>query len=117
MRGGRLVVDARIAELSRTDGLRVTVAGDAAAVLAQVPGVRAVREDGSAGGDLRRYRVDADAAIAPALTRALTQAGLALHALEPNRQDLETVFARINSATDAQPAAAVQPAAMEAADA
>jgi ABC-2 type transport system ATP-binding protein len=111
MRGGRLVVDARIADLARTDGLRVTVGGDAAGVLARVPGVRSVREDGRADGALRRYLVEADAALAPALTLALTQAGLALHALEPNRHDLETVFARVNSDADAQPAA------MEVADA
>jgi ABC-2 type transport system ATP-binding protein len=115
MRAGRLVVDARIAELSRTDGLRVTVAGDAAPVLAQVPGVRGVHEEesraGSADGTLRRYLVNGDAALAPALARALTQANLALHALEPNRHDLESVFARVNS--EAEP----QPAAMEAADA
>jgi ABC-2 type transport system ATP-binding protein len=104
MRAGRLVVDARIADLSHTDGLRISVEGDAASVLAQVPGVRAVREEAGADGVLRRYQVDADAALAPVLTRALTQAGLALHALEPRRHDLETVFARINSETDVQPA-------------
>jgi ABC-2 type transport system ATP-binding protein len=114
MRAGKLVVDARIADLSRTEGLRVTVAGDAGTVLAQVQGVRAVREEtrgAATDGALRRYLVDGDAALAPALTRALTQANLALHALEPNRHDLETVFARVNGEADAQPAA------MEAADA
>jgi ABC-2 type transport system ATP-binding protein len=107
MRAGRLVVDARIADLARTEGLSVTVVGDAAAVLAQVTGVRAVREEHTgAGGEcpLRRYQVDADVALAPALARALTQADLALHALEPNRHDLETVFARVNGDADAQPA-------------
>lgn len=112
MRAGRLVVDARIADLSRTDGLLVTVAGDAAAVLGQVPGVRAVREaEGGGEGGLRRYLVEGEAALAPALTRALTQANLALHALEPNRHDLESVFARVNSEAE------VQPETMEAADA
>jgi hypothetical protein len=97
MRAGRLVVDARIADLARTDGLRVTVDGDAADVLARLPGVRSVREDGNTRGGLRRYLVEADATLAPELARALAQTHLALHALEPNRQDLETVFARVNS--------------------
>ena len=106
MRAGQLVVDARIDDLSRVDGLRVTVAGDAARVLAAVAGVQGVREDKPDGYDgvLRRYLVDGDAALAPDLARALMQAKLALHALEPNRQDLETVFARVNS--QAEPEAA-----------
>jgi ABC-2 type transport system ATP-binding protein len=102
MRAGRLVVDARIADLARTDGLRVTVDGDAADVLARLPGVRSVREDGSTRGGLRRYLVEADATLAPELARALAQTHLALHALEPNRQDLETVFARVNSEAEVQ---------------
>jgi ABC-2 type transport system ATP-binding protein len=102
MRAGRLLVDARIADLARTDGLRVTVDGDAADVLARLPGVRCVREDGSTRGALRRYLVEADATLAPELARALTQTHLALHALEPNRQDLETVFARVNSEAEVQ---------------
>jgi ABC-2 type transport system ATP-binding protein len=115
MRGGRLVVDARLADLARDEGLLLTVAGDARAVLAGVAGVQAVQElgpgiDAAADGRpdpgraaaapaaLRRYRVHADVSLAPQLAQALARAGLPLHALQPERQDLETVFARVNEA-------------------
>jgi ABC-2 type transport system ATP-binding protein len=96
MRAGRLAVDSRIDALARTDALRVAVTGDAARVLAGVPGVRAVREIG-ADGALHRYRLDADEQVAPRVARSLADAGFALHALQPERQDLETVFAQVNS--------------------
>ena len=95
LRAGRLAVDSRVDALARTEALRVAVAGDAARVLAGVGGVRAVREIG-ADGVLRRYRLDADEQAAPLVARALADAGLALHALQPERQDLETVFAQVN---------------------
>jgi ABC-2 type transport system ATP-binding protein len=95
MRAGRLAVDSRIDALARTVALRVAVAGDAARVLAGVPGVRAVREIG-ADGALRRYRLDADEPAAPQVARALADAGIALHALQTERQDLETMFAQVN---------------------
>ncbi|MCW5632828.1 MAG: ABC transporter ATP-binding protein [Rubrivivax sp.] len=112
MRGGRLVVDARLADLAHDDGLRLTVAGDARAVLAGVHGVQAVQELGpepgadagrepgaaAAPAGLRHYHVQAERTLAPQLVQALARAGLPLHALQPARQDLETVFARVNEA-------------------
>ena len=98
LRGGRLAVDARLSELARDDGLKLSVAGDAQAVLAQVDGVRGVEETGREG-TLRHYRVQADPALAPQLAQALGAAGLALFALHAERQDLETVFARVNEAS------------------
>lgn len=114
MRGGRVVVDARLADLARDEGLRLAVAGGAPqvqAVLAAVPGVQAVQAvpaapDAASPGTPATYRVQADPAVAPLLARALAQAGLALHALQPERQDLEAVFARVNEDTPAAAPAA-----------
>ena len=99
MRAGKLVVDARIDELRRSDGLLVATQADAKATLAAVPGVESVDElfaDERSAASLHRYRVKADASIAPQLARALAQAGVALHALSAQQQDLETVFRRVN---------------------
>ncbi len=97
LRGGRLVMDARLAELAATHSLQLAVGGDARAVLAGVQGVQGVDEL-AADGDVRRYRVRGDTALAPELVRALSGAGLPLHLLQPERQDLEAVFARVNEA-------------------
>lgn len=99
MRAGRLVVDSRIDELRRSDGLLVATEADAKATLAAVPGVESVDElvaDGRSAASLHRYRVKADASAAPQLAHALAQAGVALHALSAQQQDLETVFRRVN---------------------
>lgn len=95
MRAGRLAVDSRIDALARTRSLLVAVAADATRVLAAVPGVRDVQPLDSDGG-LHRYRLDADEHSAPQVARALADAGVALHRLQPERQDLETVFAAVN---------------------
>ncbi|HEX6016883.1 MAG TPA: ABC transporter ATP-binding protein [Burkholderiaceae bacterium] len=95
MRAGRLAVDSRIDALARTQALLVAVAADATRVLAAVPGVRGVRALGGDGA-LHRYRLDADEHSAPQVARALADAGVALHRLQPERQDLETVFAAVN---------------------
>jgi len=95
MRAGRLAVDSRIDALARTQALLVAVAADATRVLAAVPGVRGVQAIES-DGPLHRYRLDADEHSAPQVARALADAGVALHRLQPERQDLETVFAAVN---------------------
>ncbi|HMA30537.1 MAG TPA: ABC transporter ATP-binding protein [Casimicrobiaceae bacterium] len=95
LRAGRLVVDARIDELARPAGLRVSVEGDAREALRRIAGVRGVEEDAAEDG-CRRYRLDAPADAAPAVAEALTRAGLRLHALHARRRDLETVFAEVN---------------------
>jgi ABC-2 type transport system ATP-binding protein len=95
MRAGKLAVDSRIDALARTEALRIAAAGDVAMLLAGLPGVSGVRELGRSG-EVHRYRVDALEQAAPMVARALADAGVALHALEPERQDLESVFARVN---------------------
>lgn len=98
MRAGRLAIDARIETLSQATALFVTVGGDAHAILAGVAGVESVEAIGGAG-ELHRYRLKATEAAAPAVARALAERGLALYALQPQRQDLESVFASINEQT------------------
>lgn len=95
MRAGRLAADSRIDALARTRSLLVAVAADAERVLAAVPGVRGVQAL-AADGALHRYRLDSDEQCAPQVASALAAAGVALHRLQPERQDLETVFAAVN---------------------
>lgn len=108
MRAGRLAVDSRIDALARTQALLVAVAPEArapaaaaaddpATLLAAVPGVRGVQPLPRDGDALQRYRLDADEHCAPQVARVLSAAGVALHRLQPERQDLETVFAAVNA--------------------
>jgi ABC-2 type transport system ATP-binding protein len=101
LRAGRLVVDARLAELQAGGGLLVTTGGDARDALAAVAGVDAVEETGRTDGR-RRYRLGADPALAPAVAEAVLGAGVALHALEAERRDLETLFAEVNAPREAE---------------
>lgn len=106
MKSGRKVVDARMDELQRGARLLVTIDRDEAAarpVLEAVAGVGAVRVDAAAAGRYR-YALEAAEAVAPAVSAAVCDAGFALHALMPERRDLESVFAEVNR-VDPQPAA------------
>jgi gliding motility-associated transport system ATP-binding protein len=95
LRSGRLVLDTHLDELQRTGGLLVSVDKDARDALARVSGVAAVEERGAVEGQ-RSYRIDAPPDAAPAVAEALSRAGLKLYALQPQRRDLETVFAEVN---------------------
>jgi ABC-2 type transport system ATP-binding protein len=73
------------------------VDGVARDVLAGIAGVTGVEERTTAAGR-RQYALDADAETAPAVAAALHTAGFRLFALQPERRDLETVFAEVNAA-------------------
>lgn len=109
LRAGRLVVDAHLDELQRGQRLLVSVDGEAGDVLARVAGVNGVEERTTAAGR-RQYVLDADAETAPAVAAALHAAGFQLFALQPERRDLETVFAEVNAARQPIQAAAPAPA-------
>lgn len=96
MRSGKLEVDARIDELRNSRALLVAVAGDAQATLQKIDGVAAVRQEAGEEG-LHRYRLEAAPELAPKVAAALSDAGLPLHELRAERQDLEALFAKINS--------------------
>ena len=109
LRGGVLALDARLDELHRAARLLVTVAGapeEVTPLLAAIPQVGAVTHLG-AGDGRHRYAlqpaegVDDPLSLSPAVSAALCRAGLALHALEPERRDLETLFNEINRAPSA----------------
>lgn len=101
LRAGKLVVDARLDDLQRAQGLLVAVDRDAQALLAAVPGVNAV-ETRTENDGLHHYHLDAPAEAAPAVAAAVTGAGFGLHRLQSRRQDLETLFAQVNAQVDAQ---------------
>lgn len=95
LRAGELVVDARLEELQQTRGLLLAVQGDARHALDGVEGVESVTECPASNG-LNRYRLAADQSAAPRVANAITEAGLALHSLQPECRDLETLFAEVN---------------------
>jgi ABC-2 type transport system ATP-binding protein len=97
LRAGRLVVDARIEELRQSPALLVVVGGEAEAVLKRVDGVTDVRALANRDGR-RHYRIEISPDAAPRLAAAVQAAGLDLFELQPERHDLETVFARVNEA-------------------
>lgn len=95
MRAGRLVLDARLDALQRGAGLFVQAEGDVAGALREVPVVQGVRAQAGEASP-RSWCVDAPIDAAPAVAEALARAGVRLHALQPRRRDLETVFAEVN---------------------
>jgi len=95
MRAGRMVVDARIEELRQSAGLLLSVEGEARSALSGISAVKNVEDRGSADG-LHHYRLDAPADAAPLVAEALARAGVRLYAMQPQRRDLETVFAEVN---------------------
>ena len=95
LRAGRLIIDSRLEDLQLSHALLVTVEGDARATLESVEGVAEVAEL-AADETRRQYRLEAPPTVAPLVASALAHAGLGLHELRVERQDLETVFARVN---------------------
>jgi ABC-2 type transport system ATP-binding protein len=96
LRAGRLAMDTRLDALQQSGGLLVSVGGDARATLTGVPGVKTVAETSATRGQ-HHYRLDAPLDSAPAVAAALADAGIKLYALQPQRRDLETLFAEVNT--------------------
>ncbi len=96
LRAGRLAMDTRLDALQQSGGLLVSVGGDARAALTGVPGVKNVAETSTARGQ-HHYRLDAPVDAAPEVAAVLAGAGLRLYALQPQRRDLETLFAEVNA--------------------
>jgi len=100
LRAGRLALDARLADLSTSNRLLVTLDRPPAEVGPLLGGLSGVAAWSvlDAQGARRRYALDtedADAA-APALARAVADAGWALYALQPEGRDLEGLFREVN---------------------
>jgi ABC-2 type transport system ATP-binding protein len=116
LRSGRKVLDTRLDELQKGARLLVTIdkpEGTALPVLQKIAGVGAAKLDSTHDGRWR-YVLEAGPELAPAVGAAVVQAGFALHALTPERRDLETVFAELNRAdASAQAPAQASPSANE----
>src|SRR5699024_6509457 len=103
MRSGRLALDSRLDELGETQRLRVRLdaePAEAQPLFKGIEGIHTVEELPDQGGR-HCYALttagDADA-IAPEVARIATSQGHKLYSLEPERRDLETVFAELNAA-------------------
>src|SRR3546814_1531302 len=82
MRRGRLVLDERLDALEEASGLRLATDRDVSERLRALEGVRRVSPANGANGHVA-YTLDADPGAAPAVARAVHEAGAALYALEP----------------------------------
>ncbi|MEQ6886418.1 ABC transporter ATP-binding protein [Salicola sp. Rm-C-2C1-2] len=93
MRSGNLAVDERLADLTASEAVDVVVSGsgNAAAVLESVAGVAEVTAM-EADHQGHRYRLSGTDEAVPAAVNALVGAGFNVHAVEPGRRDLETLF-------------------------
>jgi ABC-2 type transport system ATP-binding protein len=99
VRAGRKVVDARLNELQSAARLLVTLDKPEAAVapvLSKVGGVRSVQLLSSDDGRYH-YALQAEEAAAPAVSRALYEAGFALYRLTREQRTLESLFAEVNA--------------------
>ena len=98
--GGRLLAVHSLRAGALGQRLRLRVRGrpeSVRAALAGVPGVRAVTLDGSAGGDVAAYVVDADGSVSEALAAALVAGRLGLVEMAPAPVDLESLFLGLTS--------------------
>jgi ABC-2 type transport system ATP-binding protein len=95
---GRLVVQGEVRDLLRAETTTVSLdarpAARAALLLGGMAAVRDLRREGD------QFRMTLDAAEIPALTRALVEGGLEVHALTP-RRSLEEYFLAITAEGDA----------------
>jgi ABC-2 type transport system ATP-binding protein len=100
LRAGRLALDARLADLSAPHRLLVTLdrlPAEVGPLLSGLPGVTAWQGLDTQGAH-QRYALhtrDPDAS-APALARAVADAGWALYALHAEGHDLEALFREVN---------------------
>ncbi|MBF0141158.1 MAG: ABC transporter ATP-binding protein [Magnetococcales bacterium] len=95
LRAGRLVVDARLDALETDSRLLVTIDREGAGVFQDIPGVKEVRSSGASRGHFS-YILNADFSVAPLVAEKLAAAKVGLFALQPEKRDLETVFAEAN---------------------
>ena len=99
MRGGTLVMDKRLDELTEADTLKVRC-GDLveASVLSSVPGVVAAQQQGN-GEWLLRIDAKLDD-VADRVAKALVECSIAVYELAPQVKDLESVFRQVNEEQD-----------------
>jgi len=96
LRSGRLVVDTRLDSLASDARLRVTIDQDGASILKNIPGVTSVRNTGTTPRGHLNYILNASLETAPLVARTLAEKKVQLFVLQPERRDLETLFAEAN---------------------
>jgi ABC-2 type transport system ATP-binding protein len=104
LRGGRKVIDARLDELQRDAHLLVTLDRDdtsALPVLQAIDGVWSVKLQSVHNGRYR-YALAVDPQLAPAVSAAIHNAGFSLYELVREQRTLESVFAEVNAAGNAE---------------
>ena len=103
---GRLAVDSQLSDLRRLNTITLTAAAPAvelSAKISHLAGVKKVTAEAVAGSPaLTQLTIEAtDAAakdLAPTVAAAVIHGGWALHGLEREHRDLETVFKEVNGA-------------------
>ncbi|MBF0109049.1 MAG: ABC transporter ATP-binding protein [Magnetococcales bacterium] len=97
LRSGRLAVDARLDALESESRLLVTIDREGQSLLGAIPGVTSVERIATPTGERSSYILDASFDTAPRVARTLAENNIPLYALQPQRRDLETVFAEANA--------------------
>ncbi|MBF0134109.1 MAG: ATP-binding cassette domain-containing protein [Magnetococcales bacterium] len=95
LRAGRLVVDARLDTLESDARLVVTIDRDGENLLQTIPGVSSVRKIIAPPGRFG-YILNASFDTAPLVAQKLAEKQVQLFVLQPEKQDLETMFAEAN---------------------
>ncbi len=96
MRAGRLAMDAALDDLQSAHHLLLTINNQKAKrYLKKINAVESVQTDRT-DPQQTRYRIKAEATIAPQIAEAVLAAGDKLYSLQPEVRNLETVFAEVN---------------------
>ncbi|MBT8419624.1 MAG: ABC transporter ATP-binding protein [Gammaproteobacteria bacterium] len=98
LRSGRLVLDSRLDALQKDPHLLVTIDRDDPGLFNTIEAVTAVKRRGD-HDDADRYSfiLTAPPDAAPQVASAVTASGARLYSLQPEKRDLETVFAETNA--------------------
>ncbi len=101
MRAGQLVVDSRLQDLQHSECLQLQVDNaEAASYLADIDGVTRVQPCPDSNPTHACFDIETDVERAPDIAAAVTAAGDRLYALQPEQQNLETLFAQVNAASE-----------------
>ena len=101
LRSGQVAIDARLQELQKGSNLIITVGQACIPLLEKMAAVQSVTLRSSQDGRFT-YVLQAASEHAPQVAQAVTEAGIPLFSLQPERHDLETVFAQVNETPSAR---------------
>ncbi len=103
MRNGKMVVDSHLNDLQSNQKLLVNVNnGNAASYLTTIDGVQAVKNRGDSDGGIYSFILDSSVDRAPDIASAVLDAGDKLYTLQPEKRNLETLFAEVNMVSPAE---------------